>query len=143
MLKRCFKCGKEKPIEDFYRHSQMDDGHLNKCKECTRKDVRENRKKKYDYYRGYDRKRGHHQSYEYTEEYRHKNPLKAKAHNTLNTAVYRGKIIKPKFCEECGSDFAIEAHHEDYSKPLDVVWLCSTCHAKRHHDEDMQRAAAV
>lgn len=66
----------------------------------------------------------------------------ARVHNARVTAERRG-IIKRQHCEACGrgSQFAagtidylkdIHAHHDDYSKPLEVRWLCPSCH-KRHH----------
>jgi hypothetical protein len=51
----------------------------------------------------------------------------------VQRAIKRGLIVRPSRCEQCGSDNnqqVLDAHHEDYSKPLEVVFLCRECHGK-------------
>jgi hypothetical protein len=58
-----------------------------------------------------------------------KNPEKRHSHNALNQEVRMGRIKKPGHCSSCGStEKRLEGHHLNYSKPLDVVWLCRDCH---------------
>jgi len=65
---------------------------------------------------------------EQNRQYRKSNPEKHKAHSLLQSAVRHGKISKSLFCQLCLSGLRIEGHHPDYSKPLEVVWLCRICH---------------
>lgn len=61
--------------------------------------------------------------------------LEVQARKTLRTAVRRGEVVKPEFCESCRKPTLarrLHGHHQDYSKPLAVVWLCSICHAAHH-----------
>lgn len=56
---------------------------------------------------------------------------KVKARVMARQAKRRGKLV-PSPCEICKATASIEMHHEDYSKPLDVRWLCKTCHDAIH-----------
>lgn len=56
---------------------------------------------------------------------------KNRAHYLVAAALKRGVLIKPVLCEECHKERKLEAHHADYSKPLEVEWLCPRCHGKR------------
>ncbi len=135
MEKKCFKCHRLLPIAEFYKHSEMADGYLNKCKDCAKKDNRENRLLKLNFYRKYDNKRSKTSERKlrakiHTAEWRQRYPDRYKAHCTLNNAVRDRKIIKPKNCEICGKNSTLHGHHEDYRNPLIVVWLCEACHAQ-------------
>ena len=61
----------------------------------------------------------------------HTNP-KVMARQLLRNAVYRKSIVKPSACTSCGEEKRVEGHHKDYSKPLEVTWLCRGCHNREH-----------
>jgi hypothetical protein len=146
--KVCFKCKKEKPLSEFYKHKQMSDGHLNKCKECAKADVVKNRRQNLSYYQEYDRFRYDNQAdrktdacecakraladgrhTEYNRNWRQRNKQAAIAHTAVSNAIRDGRLVRQP-CSVCGSTDDIEAHHEDYDRPLDVTWLCP-----RHHSD--------
>ncbi|WP_436232408.1 single-stranded DNA-binding protein [Escherichia coli] len=60
------------------------------------------------------------------------NPWKRKAHIIVGNFLRDGKLIRPPQCECCGSECKPQAHHCDYSKPTDVMWLCKSCHVEWH-----------
>ncbi len=68
----------------------------------------------------------------YTANSRKKFPLKTAARSFLCAAIKEGIVIRPDTCIRCSKECKPEAHHEDYLKPLEVVWLCRSCHGKEH-----------
>lgn len=132
--KECFKCKTIKPLDEFYKHPYMADGHVNKCKECNKKDVTKNREKNIEKIREYDRKRSNlpHRVQlrkDITKRWGKNHPDRKKAQQILRKAVMNG-FVKKQLCWVCGEN--AEAHHPDYSSPLDVVWLCSSHHKQAH-----------
>lgn len=59
---------------------------------------------------------------------------KRSAHNAVYRALKRGDLTRPDACEGCGRSCKPQAHHDDYTKPLDVRWLCPTCHGSEHKE---------
>ena len=136
LTKRCFKCGETKVLSRFYKANGNKDGRSGKCKECTKKDSIANRRRNIDYYREYDRNRSKlphrvNANTSRTRVYRKSNPEKYIAHCKINNAIRDGRAHK-KPCAVCGTQERIEAHHFDYSRPLEVIWLCSEHHTAVH-----------
>lgn len=64
--------------------------------------------------------------------YEKKNNLQRFAHLSVRAAILCGILVRPKKCSDCGKRCHPHAHHPDYSKPLDVLWLCHACHVEAH-----------
>lgn len=68
--------------------------------------------------------------------YYKRNPEKSKARKLVSYFInQRGYMSKPKCCSKCKEEKKLEAHHEDYTKPLDVIWMCKSCHTKYHKEK--------
>lgn len=68
----------------------------------------------------------------YQNQYHKLNRHKYGAHGKVRYALKSGRLIKPKNCEKCGAEKKLQGHHADYSKPLEVRWLCKVCHCHEH-----------
>lgn len=130
-MKKCFKCNELKSLTSFYKHPQMLDGHVNKCKDCNKRDVRENRFIKVDYYRAYDRARGSRMTLEKQIKWRKENLAKYQTKVLISNLIRSKKLIKQP-CEECGVNEYMHAHHEDYLRPFEIKWLCAAHHSQWH-----------
>ena len=132
-MKECFKCHQSKPLEYFYKHKQMADGHLNKCKECAKTDSTSHRNNNLDKIRTYDRGRGNRQNADYVTGYRERYPRKYEAHTMIGNAIRDGKLFKEP-CRVCGAEDGVHAHHDDYAMPLNIRWLCAVHHSQWHKE---------
>lgn len=135
--KKCFKCSAIKPLDDFYKHPHMADGHVNKCKSCNKSDVTNNRNLKIDYYRAYDLKRAkeperYKAATAISTAWRQNDKRRTKCHNAVTRAIRSGELVRQP-CIRCGNEKSL-AHHEDYDQPLLVMWLCQPCHKQRHKE---------
>lgn len=154
-MRQCKTCNQEKPLMDFYRQSS---GNLYRdCKECWKAYVRANRLVRADNYQEYERSRANlphrvaaRKEYAKTPQglvagnlakrrYEDRNPQKRAAHIATGNAIRDGRLVR-RPCEVCGATTS-QAHHDDYSKPLNVRWLCTTHHAEWHKHNKAKCAA--
>lgn len=134
--KKCAECGRELLIEDFNKNKRNRDGLQDRCRECFSK------YNKARYAANPERFKADVAAYRANNPKAHmetrlracaKNPTRTNANRAVEAALKDGAIENPGVCYGCGckaGEHRIEAHHHDYSKPLDVVWLCTPCHRR-------------
>ena len=139
--KTCFKCGVNQPRTEFYKHPEMGDGLLGKCKTCTKNDANNHRLENLEKVRQYDRDRSKNPARmklaaEVLKKWRAEDLRRQKSHSLVARAIRKGDIVKCP-CVVCGSQKSL-AHHESYDNPLDVVWYCQPHHKARHKEMAIQ-----
>ena len=117
-MKTCPCCNREQQLSNFHRNRASRDGLRCYCKACHNA---QNRKW---------RKDNPKESYLSTKRWREGNKHKQRAHQAARSAVRRGDLSRPGYCEGCGCSCSPDAHHDDHSQPLVVSWLCRTCHKR-------------
>lgn len=150
-MKTCTGCNLEKPLDAYYSHPNTADGYASKCKDCAKAIVRAARAKNKEHYKAFDKARANRPdriaaraAYMETEQgkaaaqrarkaYINKAPERRAAHVLVGNAVRDGRLHPWPACAvpDCDCN-KTEAHHPDYSRPLDVVWLCSAHHKQAH-----------
>lgn len=139
-MKICLKCGEEKPLSEYFKRKKSKDGYETRCKECRLKRHHEYVIENKETIKEKDRQRDklpHRKKAKSIRLKTHikKNPLKFKVRRRARYAASAGILIKPDVCEICNeNDHQVEGHHSDYSKPLDVIWVCRPCHMRLHRD---------
>lgn len=127
----CRKCEEKKPLDGFYPRNKV-------CKECTKKRVA-------DYQKGAGKQIHNKACREYNksekgrialskarDNYLESHRSRQRARWSVKRSIKAGKLFRPTSCQTCGCNCHPDAHHCDYSKPTDVMWLCKSCHVEWH-----------
>jgi hypothetical protein len=130
--KVCGTCRTRKWLLAFHRRKLCkSDGRSAVCKDCHR-----------DYSREYvRRKRDRTVHARHQRDWRVRNRDREKVHAAVRRALNDGRLVRCDVCSDCSCETRLEAHHEDYGRPLDVIWLCSVCHGLRHRNGSRGRKA--
>jgi len=149
----CTECGVEKPFSEFYENKKGKHGLYSQCKECMKikgqkyyvKNSAEILRKGKIYREEHSeiaraasanwKKANVERVKKYHRDYQVAQGVETRARNKFSNAMKLGKISKPDSCSFCGTPTesrALDGHHPDYSKPLDVIWLCRKCHSIVH-----------
>lgn len=135
VTKRCSVCKRELPLADFHRKRVGKYGRASWCRDCTRKYhrrrylVNQDEIKKRTQ-RWYHKNKDRWAVYAKCRDAKH--PMARTVRCQINNRVISG-TIKRQPCEICGAAMA-DGHHDDYNEPLDVRWLCRSCHMCLHAD---------
>lgn len=145
--KKCTKCHAEYPeTPEFFYNRKDRDGFSSWCRKCNRAAAAIVRKDNPEAERERRRRRdaAHPERHirwqkahpekmrEYHDRWEASHPEAVRAHRKARQALDTGKLTHPKSCERCGKAGLLHKHHPDYSKPMEVMFVCPKCHKSLH-----------
>jgi hypothetical protein len=135
-MKYCYLCKQQRELKNFHKDNRRKDGLQTSCKDCKKKlakvyymnnrDKHIESRKKY-----YNSEKGKITALRNYNKMRLKFPEKTRARRILNKEIDKGNLFKRNSCEICHNS-PTHGHHEDYNKPLEIIWLCQRCHYLLH-----------
>lgn len=134
-MKTCSRCNQQKEEREFQIRRASNDGLSAACKAClsdydrSRANLPQRVKARAEYQKS---DRGKARGNAAKVRFSLRNPWKRKAHIIVGNFLRDGKLIRPVTCETCGVKCKPQAHHCDYSKTTEVMWLCTSCHSNWH-----------
>ena len=155
LWRQCRVCDETKPLSEFYKQDQW---WHRRCKSChnaagtaRRRANPDQTRETYRRWREKNRDRGRAKSKRYRDTHKEQIRLKRPSYSstqktawaTIQTAIRRGDLKRPDTCEVCGRQGAIDAHHPDYTEPLDIRWLCRICHGLEHTNAAIAQATGT
>ncbi len=129
-MRTCVDCHAEKQDSEFGVHSGYASGLDPRCRQCAR--IRN--RLRYEANREKERARARAKNANRDKTKLRYDPFKRRTYRYVQAALRSGLIVRPESCSSCGWTGKPEAHHEDYSKPLEIIWLCDLCHGLRHRE---------
>lgn len=137
-MKKCKQCWIEKTFDEFYSHPKTKDWYLWKCKECVKK--YQSSEIWREYWRKNDKKREQTEKRklwkkDYIKKFYEENPEKRKAQHKVSNFLRFNKDFKREKCIICNNQSKIHYHHFDYTKPMEIIPCCASCHYKLHKNE--------
>lgn len=145
----CSRCHKDLPVEQFRKHSRRCHRCLadvakeyrlknpEKYLKCLRTAYRKYRDERLAYAAEYYKRKGRRaisaKDREWLDKWKRENRIKINAKARIRYAVKSGKLTRPDRCSVCNQKRSrISGHHPDYAKPLEVAWVCDSCHREIH-----------